>query len=345
MFWTIFNKLQLSLDMLRPYTGCLYGFAGDQVVVRGHLELKTTFNDGNASRTENIRYLVVNAPSAYNVLLGKPTLNMLGAVPSTRHIKMKLPDLAGKVITIKLDQKEAKRCYENNLKMKRGVFMVITRPPHSEEVAPPEINNIEIALAEAEIARAKIARESRPEPVGDVGEREIGGKVSKLGSTLDQTAQDGSVMVRPVYQRVEERHIADLEELFTTIVKYRLKLDLEKRVFEIEAKKFMGFLFTERGMDVNPEGCALTTCIAVLSGFASAGGEGDLPYQECKEAFIRLKEYLARPTVLCKPRPSTLLSLHLAVIDQTISSVLVQKLDQLQKLICFVSKVCQGPEE
>jgi len=35
MFWSMFNKLQLSPDLLRPYTGCLYGFAGDQVEVRG----------------------------------------------------------------------------------------------------------------------------------------------------------------------------------------------------------------------------------------------------------------------------------------------------------------------
>jgi len=72
-------------------------------------------------------------------------------------MKMKLPDLAGRVITIKSDQKEVKRCYENSLQTKRGVFMVTTHPPHSEEVARPEINNIEIAQAEAEIARAKIA--------------------------------------------------------------------------------------------------------------------------------------------------------------------------------------------
>jgi len=35
MFWTTFNQLQLSTDQLWPYTGCLYGFAGDQVEVRG----------------------------------------------------------------------------------------------------------------------------------------------------------------------------------------------------------------------------------------------------------------------------------------------------------------------
>ena len=35
-------------------------------------------------------------------------------------MKMKLPDLSGKVITIKSDQQEAKKCYENNLKTKKG---------------------------------------------------------------------------------------------------------------------------------------------------------------------------------------------------------------------------------
>ena len=79
----------------------------------GHLELRTTFTDGTASRTENIRYLVVNAPFAYNILLRRPSLNRLRVVPSTRHMKMKLPDLSGKVIVIKSDQQEAKRCYEN----------------------------------------------------------------------------------------------------------------------------------------------------------------------------------------------------------------------------------------
>jgi len=137
MFWTTFIKVQLSPDQLRPYTGCLYDFAGDQVEVRGHLELRTTFTDGAASRIENIRYLVVNAPSAYNILLGRPTLNRLKA--STRHMKMKLPDLGGKVITIKSDQKEAKRCYENSLKTKRGVFMVTTRAPSKEGIARAEI--------------------------------------------------------------------------------------------------------------------------------------------------------------------------------------------------------------
>jgi len=77
MFLTTLNQLQLSTDKLRHYTRWLYGFAGDQVEVLGHIELRTTFIDGTTSRTTNIRYLVVNAPSAYNILLGRPALNRI----------------------------------------------------------------------------------------------------------------------------------------------------------------------------------------------------------------------------------------------------------------------------
>ena len=138
MFWPTFTQLQLPLDQLRPYGGCLYGFAGDQVEVRGYIELRTTFTDKAASRTEKIKYLIMNAPSAYNILLGRPTLNRIGAVPSTRHMKVKLPSMEGVVITIRSDQKEAKKCYENSLKNKRSVSYITTTPPPGMEPRPME---------------------------------------------------------------------------------------------------------------------------------------------------------------------------------------------------------------
>ena len=100
--------------------------------MRGYLELRTTFTNGTASRTESIRYLVVNANSAYNILLGRPPLNRLRRVASMRHMKLKLPYLSGRVIVIKSDQEEARKCYENSLKTKMGVFMVTERPGHGE---------------------------------------------------------------------------------------------------------------------------------------------------------------------------------------------------------------------
>ena len=152
MFWSTFNKLRLSPNLLRPYTGCLYGFADNQVEVRGYLELRTTFTDETTSRTESIRYLVVNANSAYNILLDRPALNRLNAIASTRHMKMKLPDLSGKVIAIKSDQEEARKCYENSLKTKRGVFMVFERPPSADTATEVEPLN-EATPAESTIRR------------------------------------------------------------------------------------------------------------------------------------------------------------------------------------------------
>ena len=149
-----------------------------------------------------------------------------------------------------------------------------------------------------------------------------------------------------------------MEELFTTIAKYRLKLNPEKCVFGIEAGKFLGFLLTERGIEANPEKCAaifvmrspssvkevqqLTGRMVALSRFVSVGGDKGHPYfqclrrnnrfvwtQECEEAFLKLKEYLASPPVMCKQQPSTPLRLYFAVTDRAISSVLVQEHDQV----------------
>jgi len=97
------------------------GFAGDHVEVRGYINLRTTFSDEEASRTIVIRYIVVNIPSTYNLLLGRPSINKLGVVASTKHMKMKLPSLEGKVVTIKSDQKAARKCYERSLKNRRNL--------------------------------------------------------------------------------------------------------------------------------------------------------------------------------------------------------------------------------
>ena len=59
-----------------------------------------------------------------------------------------------------------------------------------------------------------------------------------------------------VNSQQREQDVTNLEELFTTIAKYRLKLNPEKCIFEVEAGKFMDFLLTERGIEANPEKCA-----------------------------------------------------------------------------------------
>jgi len=91
------------------------------VEVRGYVDLKTTFSDEEVARTIAIRYVMVNTPSAYNVLLGRPSINRLGAVASTMHMKMRLPSEEGKVITIRSNQKATRKCYESNMTNRRSL--------------------------------------------------------------------------------------------------------------------------------------------------------------------------------------------------------------------------------
>jgi len=95
----------------------------------------------------------------------------------------------------------------------------------------------------------------------------------------------------------KDQHIVDLEELFTTIARYNLKLNPEKCVFGVEVNKFLGFLLTERGIEANPKKCVtiiamrsstsvkevqqLTGRMVALSRFVSAGKDQGHPYFQC----------------------------------------------------------------
>jgi len=60
-----------------------------------------------------------------------------------------------------------------------------------------------------------------------------------------------------VTSKEKDQHIADLEELLTTITRHNLKLNPEKCVFGVEAKKFLGFLLTKGGIEANPQKCVM----------------------------------------------------------------------------------------
>ena len=87
-----------------------------------------TFSDESAAMTVTAKYIIANASFAYNLLLGRPSFNRLGTVASTTYMKMKLPSIKGRVITIKADQKMARKCYESSLKNSIGTYAVTIQP-------------------------------------------------------------------------------------------------------------------------------------------------------------------------------------------------------------------------
>lgn len=62
-----------------------------------------------------VDFLVMDRLSAYNVIVGRPTLNKLRPIASTHHWKMKFPTDNG-VGEFKGDEMAVKRCYNTTLK-------------------------------------------------------------------------------------------------------------------------------------------------------------------------------------------------------------------------------------
>jgi len=116
LYWTTYQKLQLPPTAMVPYDEPIYGFSKEKVSTRGYIDLHIIFGEGTQTKTIHIRFLVVDAPISYNVLLGRPSLNTLGVVVSTPHLAMKFPSPSGDILTIHDDQRLARECYMASLR-------------------------------------------------------------------------------------------------------------------------------------------------------------------------------------------------------------------------------------
>jgi len=94
------------------------------VEVKGYFNLWMIFSDEQEIKIILVRYIMLNASSSYNILLTRPSLNKLGAITSTVHLKMKFPTEARKVVTMRVNRKVSKKCYENGLRARRTTYYI-----------------------------------------------------------------------------------------------------------------------------------------------------------------------------------------------------------------------------
>ena len=74
--------------------------------------------DYPVSVTKLMEFVVVDTPSAYNILLRRPTLIGLGAVSSVRNLAIKFPTSSG-IRTLKGDQLAGRECYSISIRGKK----------------------------------------------------------------------------------------------------------------------------------------------------------------------------------------------------------------------------------
>ena len=115
IFKLAFDKIGIGREKLEPVNTHLRGFSWENVLPLGSIQLVLTLGDPPCQATTTARFLVVDAPSAYNMLLGRPFLNAIKAILSAYHMMIKFPTVNG-VGMVRGDQQVARECYSASMK-------------------------------------------------------------------------------------------------------------------------------------------------------------------------------------------------------------------------------------
>ncbi|XP_073057316.1 uncharacterized protein [Primulina eburnea] len=110
----IFKEAFVQMDLqgyhLEAVETALFGFASHVVYPEGEIILPLTLGSQNLKKTVMNSFTVVDFPSSYNIMIGRPALNELRAVASTYHQKIKFP-LGVRVGEVRRDQPSSRKCY------------------------------------------------------------------------------------------------------------------------------------------------------------------------------------------------------------------------------------------
>ena len=150
IFASAFDKMGIGREKLEPVNSHLRGFSRERVLPLGSIQLVLTLGDPPCHATMAVRFLIVDVPSTYNMLLGRPSLNAIRAIPSAYHMVIKFSTTNG-VGMVRGDQRVARECYSASMKQKAvgRVYMdeldmrdeVGIRPTPLEELEPIQLDD------------------------------------------------------------------------------------------------------------------------------------------------------------------------------------------------------------
>ena len=150
IFVSAFDKMGIGREKLEPVNAHLRGFSGERVLPLVSVQLVLTLGDPPCQATTMTKFLIVKAPSTYNMLLGRPSLNAIAVILSAYHMVVKFLTENG-VGKARGDQWITRECYLVSMKQKAVDSVhtdeldmrdeLDTRPTPSEELEPVQIDD------------------------------------------------------------------------------------------------------------------------------------------------------------------------------------------------------------
>ena len=170
-----------------------------------------------------------------------------------------------------------------------------------------------------------------------------------------------------VKSKVVSKHVGDLRSIFEILRKHKLSLNASKCSFGVGSGKFLGYIVTHRGIEVNPDHIKainslqpprnpkevqkLTEMTVVLSRFISRLADRCKPFfllmnkwkgfewiEKCALAFQQFKKYLSYPPIMSYPKMDEVLFAYITVAPHVVNLVLIRVDGSVQWPIYYVSK-------
>nr|POF25448.1 transposon ty3-i gag-pol polyprotein [Quercus suber] len=205
------NDLLLRLDpkRLRRFDSLLISFSGDRVYPKGVVTLTVTVGAYPKQLTRQLDFLVVDCPSSYNVIIGRPSLNKWKAFTSTYCLKVKFPTENG-VSEVRGDQILARECYQVVLAAKENHTWTIEE---KEEEKMETLEMIELAEEKAN-------------------------KTIKIGTTLSPEMKKKLVQLLKENLDIFAWSHEDMPGISPDVIQHKLNVDPEKKPIKQRRRVF-----------------------------------------------------------------------------------------------------------
>lgn len=218
LYYLAFQQMGIDRTRLIPTNAPLVGFEGTRVLPLGAITLSMTVGDYPQQITKDVTFLVVDCLSAYNGILGRPTLNSWKAATSTYHMMIKFLTEYG-IGELQGDQVAVRECYIAMLEIEDHQQTMCIREPWTTAKSVEELE--EITLDESWLER-----------------------MTRMGTLASQPMRQALAAFLRMNQDVFAWSHEDMPEIDPSVIVYKLNVNptsspirQKKRVFAQERDK------------------------------------------------------------------------------------------------------------
>ena len=199
LYYPVFQQMEIDRARLIPTNALLIGFGGTRVFPLGAVTLLVTVDNYLQQITRDVTFLMVDYLSAYNGILGRPTLNSCKAATSTYHLMIKFPIEYG-IGELRGDQMAARECYIAMLEMEN----------HQQTMCIEERRTMVEPVEELEVVTLD---ESRPE------------RITRMGTLASQPIRQALMSFLKMNQDVFAWSHDDMLEIDPSVIVHRMNMN------------------------------------------------------------------------------------------------------------------------